>query len=114
MKITDIKILITVAIALVAITTVTSTVTNVSNVCKTGGLQCSTCCGQAYLHCKSYCKPLGCNPFQPDVCDANDGNRFFKYSFNAKGCPSVCMSVKRRTLEYKGLFGDRVMPVEAA
>ena len=63
-----------------------------------GGPKCSACCGRALRHCRLYCKNIGCNQFEPGVCDVKDSNKYFMYSFKAKGC-DTCMNNGRRTLE---------------
>ena len=100
MKTSGMKILIAVVMTVVVLATGASSTKDVRDICNynIGGAKCSACCGRALVHCKLYCKNLGCDPYQKGVCDVKNSNKYFMYSFRAKGCPT-CMNDRRRTLE---------------
>ncbi|CAB4008887.1 Hypothetical predicted protein [Paramuricea clavata] len=100
MKTSGMKLLIAVVITVVVLATSASSTKDVRVICnyKISGKKCSDCCGRAYTHCKIYCKNLGCDPYQPHVCDVKNSNKYFMYSFNAKGC-STCTDNRRRSFE---------------
>lgn len=99
------KILLAVVVVLAVMATngLSQKAQNVRDICKynIGGQRCSRCCSKARTHCTLYCKnmpPKPCNMADPNVCDVSSSNKYFMYSFNAKGCNTHCMG-KKRTLE---------------